>query len=183
MGDRPKSDHHQKNGLVHHQPSFTKQTEELINEVVVSLVMEDRRILKLECEGSEEIYKALVGACKEFIILHDGELKVSVEKLDMSDVKVCETFHETVQSIFEKEINWGRIVSALCVSRTMALKALNENRVGLVESIIGWLQRIVLDNLQDWILKHGGWVSHHISIFLLHCTVLLIISSHILACS
>ena len=145
-----------KNGL---EQDFAKQTKELVDAVVVSLVMGSGRVRVLECERSEETYKALLGACNEFINLHDGDLKSSVDQLDMSDVKVCETFHETVQSIFEKEINWGRIVSALCVSRTMALKALDQNRVGLVESIVGWLQRIFIDILKDWILKHGGWVS------------------------
>ncbi len=145
-----------KNGL---EQDFAKQTKELVDAVVVRLVMGSGRVLVLECERSEETYKALLGACNEFINLHDGDLKSSVDQLDMSDVKVCETFHETVQSIFEKEINWGRIVSALCVSRTMALKALDQNRVGLVESIVGWLQRIFIDILKDWILKHGGWVS------------------------
>ena len=147
-----------------------KQTNELIHEVILSLLACDGQLLngytrgkiepKLQCKGSEKIFKALLGACKEFLALHDKELKTSVDTLNMSDLKVCDTFHETVLRIFSDGINYGRIVSAICVSKTMAARVMTEQRLELAESIIGWLQRIVADNLLDWILRHGGWVSY-----------------------
>ena len=78
-----------KNGL---EQDFAKQTKELVDAVVVSLVMGSGRVRVLECERSEETYKALLGACNEFINLHDGDLKSSVDQLvDMSDVVNSDT--------------------------------------------------------------------------------------------
>ena len=160
-------------------PEFEMQSAQIVHECLYGLLLDDGARLNGYTYGSMEpvfsneetkrAFKAVKGACKEFINLHDRELKLSVDKLDMSDTAVCNTYHDTVCAIFQTEINWGRIISAICVSRTMALKAFRDNRPFLIESIEGWLQMIVIDRLQSWIIQHGGWVSLTFSIECKYC--------------
>lgn len=147
---------------------FKQQTHELVHAVFYTLLAKDGNFANgytqgtiephFEFSGSEEVYQSFLGACTEFIALHGDELKESIDTLDMSNSKVCNTFHETILLIFQ-EINWGRIVSAVCASKTMASRAIKEGRVSLVESLEAWLQIIFKDRLQEWIEKQGGWVS------------------------
>lgn len=147
---------------------FNEQTRELLYAVFYTLLAKDGKFVngftpgridpQLNCLGSQKAFQSLLGACMEFLELHGDELKDSIDTLDMSDVKVYDTFHETIHLILE-EINWGRIVSAVCTSKTMACRAIKEGRTSLVESLHAWLQIIFVERLQDWVTEHGGWVS------------------------
>lgn len=116
------------------------------------------------------MYQSIVGACTEFLTCHGDELRNSIDILDISDDNVYDTFHEIILEIF-KDINWGRIMSVMCVATTMASRAIKERRMSLVERLEAWLQIVVEERLQDWIEKQGGWVSEKKSTSPLHAHV------------
>ena len=102
---------------------------------------------------------SLKGACKQFMKLNNREIADKANQIVVSDTMVCAAFHKTMYSIFEDDINWGRVVALFCFSAAIALKAHEDNKFKTIDSIEGWMTTFINDNLQDWILKHRGWVS------------------------
>ena len=143
-----------------------QQTHKLISDVMKCLLCSDDNEQKQSSnqshlKHSELKFKALLGACRDFLSQHDEELACSVSTLDMSDLKVHDTFQTIMCGLFCDKTNYGRIVAAICVSKKMIDRVTSEQRPKLIESIIGWLQTFVHDNLSIWIAHHGDWVCSH----------------------
>ena len=155
------------------EKNFTKefeiQTAEIVHQTIHSLLFDKGVRLngftngmvepKFSTDETKRAFLSLKGACKQFMKLHSREIADKANQIVVSDTMVCAAFHKTMYSIFEDDINWGRVVALFCFSAAIALKAYEDNKFKTIDSIEGWMTTFINDNLQDWILKHHGWVS------------------------
>ncbi len=73
-------------------------------------------------------------------------------------------FSRVAQETFSDSINWGRVLVFLgfCVSYSLYLEKLKVAGGSLEESVMEWTCQVIREDLGQFYLSHGGWVSGEI---------------------
>jgi len=93
-----------------------------------------------------------------------------VDQLSITADMAYPTFMAVAQELFIDGINWGRVVALIAFGGAIAIECINKDMEHLVDSIHDWVSTYISNNLEQWILTHGGWVSRHIETHILMFT-------------
>ncbi|CAN9506869.1 unnamed protein product [Ophioblennius macclurei] len=66
-------------------------------------------------------------------------------------------FMEVARSIFADGINWGRVVALFHLAYKLIYKALTTNHVENIRTVIGWVLKVIKEQLYAWLVAQGGW--------------------------
>ena len=106
-----------------------------------------------------EAIATLETSCAEMRHKYIREIEGLVNTLDISETQVYPSFLESCTKLMDDDIRWGRIAVLFFFSSVLAERLHREGQVAKIESLVGWLTTFIDDNLSQWILEHGGWVS------------------------
>lgn len=152
------------------QPPFTKDTHQLGRELVYAMLTEQKVHLNGHTNGQVppqfnsaemyHVYRTMMTACRHFISQHGQELSERVRDLDISDSLLCTSYHQALHTIFEEDINWGRVVAMFCFTEALAYRVHKEGMsLSTIESLINWQTTFIVEHLGGWIVQQQGWVS------------------------
>lgn len=67
-------------------------------------------------------------------------------------------FKKIASSVFETEVNWGRILTLLGFGYRMAVYIWKKGQHGFLKKIAQWLARFLVESsIARWIARQGGW--------------------------
>ncbi len=142
--------------------AFSRQTNEIVELFVSSSIKSscnDRKLTNL----SLEVVDNLAVLCDEFqqrfeTTFLDETLQV-LEKTPDNDDALVKTFSTILSRLF-KDVNWGRIVGMFTLLRFIAKSLDAEQKNSLLSTLTSETSSYINNELGDYILGHGGWVSH-----------------------
>ena len=90
-------------------------------------------------------------------ISNNTQLNDLIGKIEVTPNTAYQTFVCVAAQIFKDgTINWGRIVTLFYFAYKLALQVVD--RMPLIDMIIGWVTKYIIEKLLNWIVAKGGWV-------------------------
>lgn len=90
-------------------------------------------------------------------ISNNTQLNDLIGKIEVTPNTAYQTFVRVAAQIFKDgTINWGRIVTLFYFAYKLALQVVDQ--MPLIDMIIGWVTKYVIEKLLNWIVAKGGWV-------------------------
>lgn len=126
------------------------------------------RILTSCLEMESTIHQSLttpeqyvVSAVKKHLHENPNFFDFTCEELNLTATNFQSGLMDICEGIFsDKEINWGRILTILCLFRALSV---NSQKIGLPSSAVEYISpcaTLFIDaSLKNWIIAKGGWVS------------------------
>ncbi|XP_036442669.1 apoptosis regulator BAX [Colossoma macropomum] len=68
-----------------------------------------------------------------------------------------DVFMTVARSIFTDGINWGRIVALFHLAYQLIYRALTQNHLEIIKTIISWVLQFIREHISAWIRQQGGW--------------------------
>ncbi|WAQ98840.1 MCL1-like protein [Mya arenaria] len=131
--------------------SVRKEAEVIAFDIVQNIGLENQR------KSPNRFCKTMRKTVKEVSDRHDIVLKSMVNKLNIDDGNMFQTFIHVADEIFEDgQINWGRIivVYAFAARLTSHFRKQNTNQDDKIALFVG---KYVGNKLGRWILDNHGW--------------------------
>ncbi|XP_075706722.1 bcl-2 homologous antagonist/killer [Rhinoderma darwinii] len=70
----------------------------------------------------------------------------------------CDIFKKIASSVFETEVNWGRVLTLLGFGYRMAVYIWKKGQHGFLRKIAQWLAKYLVESsISQWIARQGGW--------------------------
>ncbi|XP_047134886.1 apoptosis regulator BAX [Hydra vulgaris] len=89
-------------------------------------------------------------------LVNNHQLNDLISLIHVTPKTAYETFYDVASHVFEDgTINWGRIATLFYFAYKLAIQVIKQ--LSLVEIVIGWVQKFVIDRLAQWIAERGGW--------------------------
>ncbi len=156
------------------QCRFRKQIDEVLYDMIVDLVYENRngtlKRFKLFYEDSKDIISALKILYTGFVNhpQYDGTF---FEMLDLTDTNLNNRFMEVLTTTCAGQLHLGRLVSIISFTTSVSQTFVKEGKPNdVIESLIKWLTWFVIYRFETWILENGGLVRpKQLSPFVLSC--------------
>lgn len=129
-----------------------KQAEIIASDVVINFDVENRK----KCP--DRFCKTMRKTVLEVSERHTIALKSMVNKLNLDDSNMFQTFVNVADEIFEDgQINWGRVIVVYAFASRLMAYFRKSNPV-YEEKISLYVGKYVGNKLGRWILDNGGWV-------------------------
>ncbi|KAL7866507.1 hypothetical protein AOLI_G00143210 [Acnodon oligacanthus] len=68
-----------------------------------------------------------------------------------------DVFMTVARSIFADGINLGRIVALFHLAYQLIYRALTQNHLEIIKTIISWVLQFIREHISAWIRQQGGW--------------------------
>lgn len=128
-----------------------KQAEIIASDVVINFDVENGR----KCP--DRFCKTMRKTVKEVSDRHAIALKSMVNKLNLDDSNMFQTFVNVADEIFEDgQINWGRVIVVYAFASRLTVY-LRKSHPEFEEKIALYVGKYVGNKLGRWILDNGGW--------------------------
>jgi len=132
--------------------SVRKEAEVIASDVVMNIWCENPR------KPPNRFCKTMRKTVKEVSDRHDIVLKSMVNKLNIDDGNMFQTFINVADEIFEDgQINWGRIIVVYAFAARLT-SHFRKNNTNQDEKVALYVGKYVGNKLGRWILDNGGWV-------------------------
>ena len=113
-----------------------------------------------ECLRTEDFLTTrsnLVTGCHYIMRKHGKELEEMCAKLDISDEQLYASFQTVMSTICKELMNCGRLVSMFVFTSVLSARLCHEGRQHCTESIFGWFEAFLKEQVLPWIRELGGW--------------------------
>ncbi|XP_028652475.1 bcl-2 homologous antagonist/killer-like [Erpetoichthys calabaricus] len=91
---------------------------------------------------------------------YDHEFRRMLSQLALTPQNAYIYFCKIATSLFESEINWGRVIALLGFGYRMALHVFQQGITGFLSQIGRFIADFLLRNrIAQWIAQQGGWVA------------------------
>ena len=136
-----------------------KEAEIIASDVVLNFGTESEK------KSPDRYCKTMRKTVKEVSDRHDIVLKSMVNKLNLGDNNMFQTFINVADEIFEDgQINWGRVIVVYAFAARLVAHFRNSNSEH-IEKVALYVGKYVANKLGRWILDNGGWVGFWCSRF------------------
>ncbi len=109
--------------------------------------------------GFQDAISTLETCCKSLKARHQKEIEARVDTLEISDCQLYREYQDSCRALMDDDIRWGRITVLLFFTSVLAKRLYKEGKTSKIESLVGWQTSFLDDEISQWILEHGGWVS------------------------
>lgn len=82
-----------------------------------------------------------------------------LNRLQLDDDTIEETYRTIVTEIFRDHINWGRVLAFLIFSGSLAVYCAQHDMEGRVGDVISWTEDEVQQTVSLWVIQQGGWAA------------------------
>ena len=82
-----------------------------------------------------------------------------LNRLQLENNNIEETYRTIVTEIFRDQINWGRVLAFLIFSGSLAVYCAQHSMEGRVGDVISWTEDEVQQKVSLWIVQQGGWAA------------------------
>ncbi|XP_030324615.1 bcl-2 homologous antagonist/killer isoform X1 [Calypte anna] len=121
----------------------------------------DPEIMEIQQElGSTEsqVGKRLAIIGDDIYKRYDPEFCCMLTSLQLTKENAYECFTNIASSLFENEINWGRVIALLGFGYRMAIHVYQQGIPGFLRRIARYVAEFMLRNrIARWIAQQGGW--------------------------
>lgn len=109
-----------------------------------------------ECcdDGSELMLHHLAGNLAEE---RKRQFEDILNRLQLDDENLAETYQTIVKEVFIDGINWGRILAFLVFAGSLAVYCAREGMEERISDIISWTENDVEKTISRWMETQGGW--------------------------
>lgn len=105
-------------------------------------------------DGSERMLHHLAGSLAEE---RERQFEDILNRLDLTDDNLSDTYRVIVREMFIDGVNWGRILAFLVFSGALAVHCARENMASRVGDVIAWTEDDVEKTVSRWVARQGGW--------------------------
>ena len=79
--------------------------------------------------------------------------------LRLTHDSLSETYHVIVREMFADGVNWGRILTFLVFSGSLAVFCAREKMGERVGDVIVWTENVIEKTITNWVDRQGGWTA------------------------
>ncbi|KAM6980645.1 apoptosis regulator BAX [Aplochiton taeniatus] len=128
----------------------------------INTVDPDRHVSPVDLGGAsselqdphvKEVVEQLLRIADE--INRDKEMLWLINQLESNCAQ--DIFMRVARCIFADGINWGRVVALFHLAYKLIYKALTNNHLGIIKTIISWVLQFIRENIHKWLVQQGGW--------------------------
>lgn len=113
-----------------------------------------------------ELYTFIASVCTNLEQDNSDFFHNLPESLNLQANNAKAVFISLCKTVFADEtINWGRVLSIFTLAATFAVYFTKKSQLNVVTKIPKWLSEVIENELVDWIVEQGGWVSFNVIYF------------------
>ena len=123
---------------------------------IISKPLADIHANHEECcdDGSELMLHHLAGNLAEE---RKRQFEDILNRLQLDDENLAETYQTIVKEVFIDGINWGRILAFLVFAGSLAVYCAREGMEERISDVISWTENDVEKTISRWMETQGGW--------------------------
>lgn len=116
----------------------------------------DKHANYVECcdDGSELMLHHLAGSLADE---RKRQFDDILNRLQLDNDNLSETYQTIVKEMFIDGINWGRILAFLVFAGSLAVYCAREGMEDRISDVISWTEDDVEKTISRWMDKQGGW--------------------------
>lgn len=83
------------------------------------------------------------------------QLKVNLK----NEVIICDIFRSFCRTLFKTGVSWPRIIALFAFAGGVVIDCIKDRKAEFAGTVVYCIKAFVEDNLMEWIMEQGGWVS------------------------